>query len=163
LGLAPHKPWNRCYLPHGLCVSTTGHADPCALNVSRYYHNINGSLVTGQSPFEIWLNEAVTVHIQRQREVCAPCSPPPCSCSPPSHVTLSASLPLFVCLCLSLSLHTRTSHTSHTSYTSHTTHIRPSLALYDSPPLPSFFNTYMSLPLLNRTCSSATTSCACVR
>ena len=30
--------------------------------------NINGSLVTGQSPFEIWLNEAVTVHIQRQRE-----------------------------------------------------------------------------------------------
>jgi aminopeptidase N len=30
--------------------------------------NINGSQVTGQSPFEIWLNEAVTVHIQRQRE-----------------------------------------------------------------------------------------------
>ncbi len=34
----------------------------------EYYHNINGSQVTGQSPFEIWLNEAVTVHIQRERE-----------------------------------------------------------------------------------------------
>ena len=34
----------------------------------EYYHNINGSEVTGQSPFEIWLNEAVTVHIQAQRE-----------------------------------------------------------------------------------------------
>jgi len=26
---------------------------------SQYYHNINGSQVTGESPFEIWLNEAV--------------------------------------------------------------------------------------------------------
>lgn len=32
----------------------------------EFYHNINGSEVTGQSPFEIWLNEAVTVHIERQ-------------------------------------------------------------------------------------------------
>lgn len=38
------------------------------VKVHEYYHNINGSQVTGQSPFEIWLNEAVTVHIQRQRE-----------------------------------------------------------------------------------------------
>ncbi|WNY26814.1 M1 family metallopeptidase [Methanolapillus ohkumae] len=30
----------------------------------EYYHNINGSEVTGNSPFEIWLNEAVTVHIE---------------------------------------------------------------------------------------------------
>ncbi|CAK4630663.1 unnamed protein product [Aphanomyces euteiches] len=33
----------------------------------EYYHNINGSEVTGQSPFEIWLNEAVTVHMERKR------------------------------------------------------------------------------------------------
>ena len=38
------------------------------VKVHEFYHNINGSQVTGQSPFEIWLNEAVTVHIQRQYE-----------------------------------------------------------------------------------------------
>ena len=38
------------------------------VKVHEFYHNINGSECTGQSPFEIWLNEAVTVHIQRQRE-----------------------------------------------------------------------------------------------
>jgi len=38
------------------------------VKIHEFYHNINGSEVTGQSPFEIWLNEAVTVHIQRQRE-----------------------------------------------------------------------------------------------
>ena len=32
----------------------------------EFYHNINGSEVTGWSPFEIWLNEAVTVHITRE-------------------------------------------------------------------------------------------------
>ena len=32
----------------------------------EFYHNINGSEVTGQSPFEIWLNEAVTVHIENK-------------------------------------------------------------------------------------------------
>ena len=32
----------------------------------EYYHNENGSEVTGQSPFEIWLNEAVTVHVENQ-------------------------------------------------------------------------------------------------
>lgn len=32
----------------------------------EFYHNINGSEVTGISPFEIWLNEAVTVHIERK-------------------------------------------------------------------------------------------------
>ncbi len=32
----------------------------------EFYHNLNGSEVTGQSPFEIWLNEAVTVHIERE-------------------------------------------------------------------------------------------------
>ena len=51
---------------------TPPYLSPCFLFLvvsCRYYHNINGSLVTGQSPFEIWLNEAVTVHIQRQREV----------------------------------------------------------------------------------------------
>ena len=39
------------------------------VKIHEYYHNINGSQVTGQSPFEIWLNEAVTVHVQREREV----------------------------------------------------------------------------------------------
>jgi aminopeptidase N len=38
------------------------------VKIHEYYHNINGSQVTGLSPFEIWLNEAVTVHIQRKRE-----------------------------------------------------------------------------------------------
>lgn len=38
------------------------------VKIHEFYHNINGSQVTGQSPFEIWLNEAVTVHVQRQRE-----------------------------------------------------------------------------------------------
>jgi aminopeptidase N len=38
------------------------------VKIHEYYHNINGSQVTGQSPFEIWLNEAVTVHVQRERE-----------------------------------------------------------------------------------------------
>ncbi|OWZ13362.1 Membrane alanine aminopeptidase [Phytophthora megakarya] len=37
------------------------------VKVHEYYHNINGSQVTGQSPFEIWLNEAVTVHMERMR------------------------------------------------------------------------------------------------
>lgn len=37
------------------------------VKVHEYYHNINGSQVTGQSPFEIWLNEAVTVHMERKR------------------------------------------------------------------------------------------------
>jgi aminopeptidase N len=36
--------------------------------VHEFYHNINGSQVTGDTPFEIWLNEAVTVHVQRERE-----------------------------------------------------------------------------------------------
>ncbi|DBA03875.1 TPA: hypothetical protein N0F65_004565 [Lagenidium giganteum] len=37
------------------------------VKVHEYYHNINGSQVTGQSPFEIWLNEAVTVHVECKR------------------------------------------------------------------------------------------------
>jgi aminopeptidase N len=36
------------------------------IKVHEYYHNLNGSEVTGRSPFEIWLNEAVTVHIEHQ-------------------------------------------------------------------------------------------------
>ncbi len=36
------------------------------VKVHEYYHNLNGSEVTGRSPFEIWLNEAVTVHIERE-------------------------------------------------------------------------------------------------
>jgi aminopeptidase N len=36
------------------------------VKVHEYYHNLNGSEVTGRSPFEIWLNEAVTVHIENQ-------------------------------------------------------------------------------------------------
>lgn len=36
------------------------------VKVHEYYHNQNGSEVTGKSPFEIWLNEAVTVYIEEQ-------------------------------------------------------------------------------------------------
>ncbi|NYT06204.1 MAG: M1 family metallopeptidase [Methanomicrobiales archaeon] len=36
------------------------------VKVHEFYHNLNGSEVTGQSPFTIWLNEAVTVHIEHQ-------------------------------------------------------------------------------------------------
>jgi aminopeptidase N len=32
----------------------------------EYYHNLNGSEVTGQTPFELWLNEAVTVLIENK-------------------------------------------------------------------------------------------------
>ena len=35
------------------------------VKVHEFYHNLNGSEVTGKSPFEIWLNEAVTVHIEK--------------------------------------------------------------------------------------------------
>ncbi|WFN35091.1 M1 family metallopeptidase [Methanogenium sp. S4BF] len=34
------------------------------VKVHEFYHNLNGSEVTGINPFEIWLNEAVTVHIE---------------------------------------------------------------------------------------------------
>ncbi|MDG6249516.1 M1 family metallopeptidase [Methanocalculus sp.] len=36
------------------------------VKLHEYYHNLNGSEVTGETPFEIWLNEAVTVHIEQQ-------------------------------------------------------------------------------------------------
>jgi len=36
------------------------------VKVHEYYHNQNGSEVTGKSPFEIWLNEAVTVDVEEQ-------------------------------------------------------------------------------------------------
>lgn len=36
------------------------------VKVHEFYHNLNGSEVTGRSPFEIWLNEAVTVYIERE-------------------------------------------------------------------------------------------------
>jgi len=36
------------------------------VKVHEFYHNLNGSEVTGRSPFEIWLNEAVTVFIERE-------------------------------------------------------------------------------------------------
>ncbi len=35
------------------------------VKVHEFYHNLNGSEVTGKSPFELWLNEAVTVHVER--------------------------------------------------------------------------------------------------
>src|SRR3989338_6414777 len=37
-----------------------------AVKVHEFFHNINGSEVTGASPFEIWLNEAVTVFIEQK-------------------------------------------------------------------------------------------------
>jgi aminopeptidase N len=36
------------------------------VKVHEFYHNLNGSEVTGRSPFEIWLNEAVTVFIENK-------------------------------------------------------------------------------------------------
>ncbi|KYC45489.1 MAG: Leucyl aminopeptidase [Candidatus Methanofastidiosum methylothiophilum] len=36
-----------------------------SVKVHEYYHNLNGSEVTGKDPFQIWLNEAVTVIIER--------------------------------------------------------------------------------------------------
>ncbi len=36
------------------------------VKVHEFYHNLNGSEVTGETPFEIWLNEAVTVHVEQQ-------------------------------------------------------------------------------------------------
>ncbi|RPJ53362.1 MAG: DUF3458 domain-containing protein [Methanobacteriota archaeon] len=35
------------------------------VKVHEYYHNLNGSEVTGCTPFELWLNEAVTVLVER--------------------------------------------------------------------------------------------------
>ena len=34
--------------------------------VHEYYHNQNGSEVTGKTPFELWLNEAATWHVHEQ-------------------------------------------------------------------------------------------------
>jgi len=45
-----------------------GHVYMEGVKVHEFYHNINGSQCTGETPFEIWLNEAVTVFIQRERE-----------------------------------------------------------------------------------------------
>ncbi|MEM4756110.1 MAG: M1 family metallopeptidase [Candidatus Woesearchaeota archaeon] len=36
------------------------------VKVHEFYHNINGSEVTGANPFCLWLNEAVTVHIEKK-------------------------------------------------------------------------------------------------
>jgi aminopeptidase N len=36
------------------------------VKVHEFYHNINGSEVTGRSPFELWLNEAVTVFVENR-------------------------------------------------------------------------------------------------
>jgi aminopeptidase N len=36
------------------------------VKVHEFYHNLNGSEVTGRSPFELWLNEAVAVFIENQ-------------------------------------------------------------------------------------------------
>src|SRR3989344_6079858 len=35
------------------------------VKVHEFYHNLNGSEVTGTDPFQIWLNEAVTVHAEQ--------------------------------------------------------------------------------------------------
>ncbi len=36
-----------------------------SVKVHEFFHNQNGSEVTGKSPFELWLNEAVTCHVER--------------------------------------------------------------------------------------------------
>ena len=43
-----------------------------AVKAHEFYHNINGSEVTGRSPFELWLNEAATVFIEdKYMQFCA--------------------------------------------------------------------------------------------
>lgn len=37
-----------------------------SVKLHEYYHNLNGSEVTGKDPFQIWLNEAVTVLVEKQ-------------------------------------------------------------------------------------------------
>jgi len=49
----------------------SGQTDPAFeymvdVKAHEFYHNLNGSEVTGRSPFSIWLNEAVTVHVENQ-------------------------------------------------------------------------------------------------
>jgi aminopeptidase N len=36
------------------------------VKVHEFYHNLNGSEVTGKTPFEIWLNEAVTAFVEEK-------------------------------------------------------------------------------------------------
>ncbi|HVN65633.1 MAG TPA: M1 family metallopeptidase [Methanomicrobiales archaeon] len=36
------------------------------VKVHEFYHNLNGSEVTGRSPFELWLNEAVAVFVENR-------------------------------------------------------------------------------------------------
>ena len=36
------------------------------VKVHEFYHNLNGSEVTGRSPFELWLNEAVTAFMEEK-------------------------------------------------------------------------------------------------
>jgi aminopeptidase N len=36
------------------------------VKVHEFYHNLNGSEVTGKTPFELWLNEAVTAFIENK-------------------------------------------------------------------------------------------------
>ncbi|MFH1054353.1 MAG: M1 family metallopeptidase [Candidatus Woesearchaeota archaeon] len=39
------------------------------VKIHEFYHNINGSEVTGKDPFQLWLNEAVTVFIDEDYHV----------------------------------------------------------------------------------------------
>lgn len=36
------------------------------IKAHEFYHNLNGSEVTGNDPFVLWLNEAVTVHVETE-------------------------------------------------------------------------------------------------
>ena len=51
-------------MPH-FDMSDGGYEYMVKVKVHEFYHNLNGSEVTGRSPFEIWLNEAVTVFIEQ--------------------------------------------------------------------------------------------------
>ncbi|HVP93719.1 MAG TPA: M1 family metallopeptidase [Methanoregulaceae archaeon] len=45
-------------------VTDGGYEYMIGVKVHEFYHNLNGSEVTGMTPFELWLNEAVTVLIE---------------------------------------------------------------------------------------------------
>ena len=47
-------------------MTDSGYEYLTRVKAHEFYHNLNGSEVTGWSPFEIWLNEAVTVFVEDQ-------------------------------------------------------------------------------------------------
>jgi len=47
-------------------MTDSGFEYMASVKIHEYYHNLNGSEVTGKDPFQIWLNEAVTVILEKK-------------------------------------------------------------------------------------------------